>query len=283
MGCGVGCGGEVAARGYDGGDERPASPAPPPEPVHDAAPAPPRDAGTDLGPSPLPTGTPDATATPDATPDPRGAPDASPPSDGDAAPRLDGDAGAPDVPPLLCSPDADIPDAEVLAYAPVAPHLGACSPTVLAAYIAACYSSGSTENECEAWYADAGNESCIECLIPTDSAGTPTDTGALLVDRGGDAWTANFPGCFALVDPTNGPACAGVLEPQQQCEFQACGACATVSASNACFDDVGAAGAACSGYDLTPCSAFVSDAGFTVAACATPEAAINTICGTGPS
>ncbi len=276
----VGCGGEVSARAFDGGNDVAASPAS--DPTWEASTAHPDvDGGL--------TSTRDATATPDATtPDatstpPTATPDAGPPPD--AGGPLDGDVGArdaaPSVPPLLCSGDAAVPDADILGYVPVVQRLGACSPTILGAYIADCYSVDSTEATCQAFYADAGDQSCVECLIPTDGAGHPTNNGGLLVDPAGEAWTANFPACLALVDPTNGPACAEVLEPQQQCELQACGGCATASSSNACLDALGAAGAACSGYDLTPCNAYFSDAGFSLAACATPEAAINVICGTG--
>ena len=268
----VACGGRLAG---NGGDDVAVDPGA--DPSVDAATPHPRDAGTDVGVTRI---TPDATP----TPGPKATPDAQAVRDAQGGPPADAgaDDAAPDVAPFLCSPDAAIPDADVPAYVAVAQRLGACSPAVLAAYIAACYTNDSTETECDDWYADAGNASCIECLIPTDSAGQTTNNGGLLLDPAGYAVSANLPGCIALVDPKNGPACAEVLELQEQCQFQACGGCEIASTSDACFADVGASGGACSGYDVTACNAYVSDAGVPLAACATPTAVIDVICGAGP-
>jgi uncharacterized membrane protein YqiK len=100
----------------------------------------------------------------------------------------------------------------------------------------------------------------------------------------------NVPGCLALADPANGPACAAALEPWIQCYAEACSSaeCAATSATfNACITTVDASGAACyaklaAAHQGTVCQADLGSGGFIDTKCNTSTQVLNAICGTGP-
>jgi hypothetical protein len=97
----------------------------------------------------------------------------------------------------------------------------------------------------------------------------------------------NTPGCIALEDKTNGPACAQALEPLIQCEFQACNsaackadtnpadqqACATAADTGACSTQYNSA--------LTACQTDYADGGAATTLCGTDPQIIDAICGSG--
>jgi hypothetical protein len=50
----------------------------------------------------------------------------------------------------------------------------------------------------------------------------PLGTGGFLPIPGTTYVTSNIPGCIAILDPANGPACAQAFEPLVICELEAC-------------------------------------------------------------
>ena len=145
-------------------------------------------------------------------------------------------------------------------------------------FLMACTGATGSQTACNAFTGDATNMTCLGCLVPMAA-----NTGALLVDTSGSPWGLNAPGCVALADPSNGPACAMALAPLFQCEHAACSsaACANVD-TTACQSeaDMGA----CSTQVMaanTACAADFSDGGAGTTTCGTSLGVITEICGNG--
>jgi hypothetical protein len=129
---------------------------------------------------------------------------------------------------------------------------------------------------------------CLACLLPgIADGGAGINTGGLLTDYsimlnlGGNA-----PGCVALVDPTNGPACAAKYEPWIQCLVNSgCYTCMTGSAFKFCSGIVNGNGGVCASEYTAfqgACSADLADGGaFNGGACTDQTQILSVICGNG--
>jgi hypothetical protein len=97
------------------------------------------------------------------------------------------------------------------------------------------------------------------------------------------AFSANYPGCVALVDTSGGPACAADLEPLFQCEAFACSECTSTTDFDNCIGAVQKG--ACSTYftsEQSSCATEIADGGsLTSGACSTDQDVINVVCGSG--
>jgi hypothetical protein len=178
-----------------------------------------------------------------------------------------------------CIVATSIPTSDVPPYAPVMQQKS-CSSAQIAAFSGACFGSTSSPGSCTSFFSDAG--ACGNCLLPLDG-GAP-NSGAVLVDSTGlDIVSVNTPGCIALADPTNGPACARQLEPLFLCETQACGSpdcqaspaatyteCLTASQSGACSAEYA---------NASVCNVEYLDGGAAVGACASATQVLSVICG----
>jgi hypothetical protein len=129
---------------------------------------------------------------------------------------------------------------------------------------------------------DAANAGCIACMYGLIDGGT-VSTGGVLFDSMGVALDFNVPGCIALADPTNGPACAAALEPAIQCVSAACNtpacmanpsevtSCETTAESGACLTEVET--------EQSACAIDEGDGGVGTTTCSTPTGILTTICG----
>jgi hypothetical protein len=70
------------------------------------------------------------------------------------------------------------------------------------------------------------NLACYQCISPQSDAGTQLATGGFVPIPGTTYVTSNIAGCMAILDPTNGPACAQAFEPLVVCELSACSSAA---------------------------------------------------------
>jgi hypothetical protein len=173
---------------------------------------------------------------------------------------------------------------DVPPYTTVVQQLGACSAIQISGFITACEASPQTPTACNNWQDDAANAACDICLFdsPVDAAMAGYG-GAMLIDAAGTEFlSGNSPGCIALKDTANGPACATNLEPLIQCEDFACDSCATQTDFDTCLGAVQTG--ACSTYfkaEQSSCATDLADGGVYLADCANDSAIINVICGTG--
>jgi len=208
-------------------------------------------------------------------------PDGSIEMAGDSGPPLPVNDGGP------CISLTTVPPSQIPAYTTVSPQLDACNGTQISDFVSACTASGASASACSSFQTTPGNTGCMACLFPKSSSGAAMNTGGVLLDYAGKAIVGvNTPGCIALADPKNGPACAAVLEPLYQCEEQACSSadCVTSDAGTyqMCLD--GAEMGACSSQSSaasSTCTPDYEDGGAALVACATDTLILNEICGTG--
>lgn len=185
-----------------------------------------------------------------------------------------------------CLVATSVPASQVPGYATVNQQLDACSSTQIGGFVSNCASSGATPGACTAFQTASANTGCVACLFPGNHGGTQNTGGVLLDATGTIIVGVNTPGCIALADPTNGPACAAALEPLFQCEVAACGSadcrtatasvyqtCETMSESGACASEYAASTA--------KCTREYTDAGAAITACATTAQVLDRICGSG--
>jgi hypothetical protein len=110
--------------------------------------------------------------------------------------------------------------------------------------------------------------------------GNPANTGALLLNSSNQLIDDNMPGCIALKDPTNGPACAMALEPDIQCEHASCASCGDPTSFDTCRQATLGAGGPCnSEANGVKTACFKESAAST--SCASMQDVINVICGAG--
>jgi hypothetical protein len=185
-----------------------------------------------------------------------------------------------------CVVATSVPAGQVPAYVPVVQQLNRCSTAQIGDFVSSCTGSTSSPTACDTFQTATANADCMACLIPTTDGGAGTNSGAILLDYSGTLIVGpNTPGCIALADPTNGPACAAGLEPLFQCETQACGSAdcrtATASAYEVCLMST-ETGACMAQYNASaPCASEYTDGGAAVGACATDTQILNVICGAG--
>jgi hypothetical protein len=154
---------------------------------------------------------------------PDGAPVACPPASDDAGPE-----GG-----VTCSP-VSLPSFQEH-FVPPNPPSSVCT-TAQIAMVVTCLTSNSPD--CTAFVSpDAGNKTCIECMVSPPSAAS---YGPIIIDSTDNVDTLNVGGCIALVDPCQMP-CAYAATAVQQCHFAACASCplstaAGLQAFNACSD-----------------------------------------------
>ncbi len=154
-------------------------------------------------------------------------------------------------------------------YTKTVPQPGVCTAAEITAFETAC-GDAYTASACDAWLTaniapgDAGGgTACGNCIF------TPTTVayqGAayLACDDTSCVFDPNYEACVAIVDPTNGPACAAAWDPLQQCSGAQCGDCGTAATYGTCSDTVAATGGACSQYAsqfATGCATDLGDGG----------------------
>lgn len=161
----------------------------------------------------------------------------------------------------VCTPLASVPASDVPSYVPVQPMSGACQQGQITAFVTACASSTSSSTSCDNWQQDPNNSECDACILPSDGLGNLQATGGVMVNAQGGFFTQNTPGCLALVDPTNGPACAAQLEPLLQCQYQACANC-PLGTGLTCGPIADGPGGACAQYTIPACATdYLADGG----------------------
>jgi hypothetical protein len=114
-----------------------------------------------------------------------------------------------------CAP-ASLPDA-TFPWRPAQRELGACTPALIAGFIASCISDTSNEAACKAYFADEKGVVCGDCI---DSDLGDSMYGAAI--QSGGVVQLNIGGCIALVDPCN-QACAEANEAALLCGAASCG------------------------------------------------------------
>jgi len=199
---------------------------------------------------------------------------------GSSGPSQSGDAGP-------CMPLSSVPSTNLPSYATVVPMAGACNSMQMSGFMSACVGQGATRDNCVSWA--KSNSMCAECIIQSTDAGV-TETGAILFSSMGGPVGGNVPGCIALADPTNGPACAVQFEPVIQCVALACAECADQQSFSNCEAAARATTGACAGVSSaaqTLCANDLGSNGVGVTKCGygtsneLPDV-INVICGAGP-
>jgi hypothetical protein len=95
----------------------------------------------------------------------------------------------------------------------------------------------------------------------------------------------NVAGCIALTDTTGGTACAGALQPLEECDDAACNDCLTTSASETSIEqcETSAESGACASYVQSVnslCAADFADGG-AGNTCSDATYIVNRFCGTG--
>ncbi len=113
-----------------------------------------------------------------------------------------------------CLVATSVPMSQVPGYVSVHQQLNACSSTQLTTFVSACVATTAMPGPCNTFQTDTANKGCMGCLFP-GTPGSPTEnSGGMLVDSTGTIIVAvNTPGCIALANPANGPACASAIEP----------------------------------------------------------------------
>jgi hypothetical protein len=150
-------------------------------------------------------------------------------------------------------------------------------------YLTACLGPSSTNQTCTAFVnASTSNLTCYQCIAPQADGGAQLATGGFVPVPGTTYVTTNTPGCIAILDPTNGPACAQAYEPLVMCELAACtsGTCPT---DQTCQPRARAGACSTEFADAqTKCAADLTDGG-AGAPCLnyTDTQILNVICGTG--
>ena len=138
-----------------------------------------------------------------------------------------GEAGsdAPADGPGTECPPPDPVDYTPPAFARVVTHPGACSAAAIADFVAACgFTSGGVAT-CAAWQAANVTDGGVSCGSCIDA---PNNTGAIRLDPGApnhSLFASGFPntaGCFQVLDPIHGPACAGPYNNLFGCLATAC-------------------------------------------------------------
>lgn len=191
-----------------------------------------------------------------------------------------GDGGA-------CMPPQNIPSASVPGYVPVMGMYMSCDAMQISGFISSCVAQGATGMGCAQW-ANA-NATCAGCIVQGTDAGA-TETGAILFNAMGAPVSGNVPGCIALADAANGPACAQQLEPVMQCVALACNTCSNQQTFAACEKAARASGGACGNYSSaadSPCAGDLGSNGVGATKCGYGTSSelqdvINVICGSGP-
>ncbi|HEX8793028.1 MAG TPA: hypothetical protein VF765_18920 [Polyangiaceae bacterium] len=186
-----------------------------------------------------------------------------------------------------CMPPSSLPSTNFPQYATVAPMANACNSMQITGFISACVAQGATGMNCASW-ANA-NSTCAGCIVQGTDAGA-TETGAILFDANGKPVSGNVPGCVAIADPTNGPACAAQLEPLMQCVAVACGMCTDQASFSSCEQAARASGGVCGSLSSAakmPCAGDMGSNGVGLTKCGYGtqnelQDVINVICGTGP-
>ena len=154
-----------------------------------------------------------------------------------------------------------------------------CQATDIQGFIAACLATGATNTTCNTWFtansalasADGGGgTACGNCLFDPNN---PDVGGLYWSPTAGQSigFAPNYGGCIALVDTTNGPACAAALDNFNFCDEWFCGDCASSATTTSCESGQNAAGAACGAYSATyqgdggtgssPCDTDLADGG----------------------
>ncbi len=204
-----------------------------------------------------------------------------------------------------CPYSDTFPPAGFPAYATPAKGSGACTASDISAFIAACIGSSASASGCNTWFTtnsalasaagDAGT-ACGNCLFnPTNPAlGGVYYTATPSNNIGFDP---NYGACYALVDTTNGPACAAAFDNINACDEYLCGDCAAAQATT-CEQGLNGTGGACA-TDLTTfntaCATDYADGGIADTTCAPThvfdpsdttltfdfEFVANLVCGTG--
>jgi hypothetical protein len=98
--------------------------------------------------------------------------------------------------------------------------------------------------------------------------------------------TFNVSGCIALLDKTDGTACAQALAPLLECDDAACSTCFTASPDETLVDEcyTTAESGACSSYVGSAnslCASDFADGGVANTSCQDPTTVVNLFCGTG--
>jgi hypothetical protein len=191
--------------------------------------------------------------------------------------------GAPTDGPA-CTAPTSIPANDLPGYTAPVPVPNACTATQLASFISGCDSETQSMSACDMFQTDPSNQGCITCLFDYNDGGVAGNGGGLLLSAAGGAFVGgNLPGCIALEDTTNGPACAAELEPLVQCQAFGCNTCDSQMSYDDCIMAVNAG--ACMSYlnaVQTPCMMDLADGGVFFTKCSDDSAIINVICGTGP-
>jgi hypothetical protein len=180
------------------------------------------------------------------------------------------------------TPLSSVPTGDVPPYVPALQQINACNAAQIAGYLAACVNTGATQAACTAWYQASANAVCAGCINPANTAGAPSNAGAVVTVSGQQY--LNIPGCIALADPTNGPACAGALQPSFECQDVACADCVGASSTLQLQCYTSATSGACASYttsaDSLCATDFATDAGAGIE-CESPQFIVNEFCGTG--
>jgi len=189
-----------------------------------------------------------------------------------------------------CQPRATVNPQDLLPYATVQQRVNACTGTQISGFLVAC-GTDPTSSNCVTFRNDAANATCMSCMLGINDAGTPTNTGGMLISASGVPFTTNTPGCIALLDQGTGSACAQVLEPLLQCDIAACGntGCASTADFLKCTDVSHSGSGACAQAfaSSAPCAADFQDGGVALTKCnggpdlSSPQLDLNAICGTG--
>ena len=183
-------------------------------------------------------------------------------------PSLDGPSGDLSSPgadagiapaPIACPPTSSsyfVPQT----YVPATAHLGACSPSDIADFLAQCIDPGST---CGAWFAANvpgkadGGTPCGACID------NPNNSGGLWTDPL-EQFGPNYGGCIQLKDPVHGAACASALNNATGCEAVACEPCPDFNPNDYYVCVAAADATECSAYapvESTACAVDGADGG----------------------
>lgn len=153
-----------------------------------------------------------------------------------------------------------------------------CQSSDISAFIAACIASTATSTGCNTWFTSnsglasadgGGGTACGNCLFNE----TNPDLGGMWygITEGGDiSFGPNYGACIALVDTTNGTACATAYDSNQACNAYLCGDCASSGTAITCDQTVNATGAACSASATstnTACATDFADGGVADTTC----------------
>lgn len=196
-------------------------------------------------------------------------------------------SGGPGADAAACMAPSSLPNTNFPPYVTVSSMPNACTSMQIQGFISACVQMGATGNGCGSWA--NSNAACAGCIAQSGDAG-PNESGAILFDGSGRPISGNVPGCIALADTANGPACATQLEPLMQCVAAACGTCSDQTSFSSCEKAARASGGVCGNFSSVaemPCAGDMAANGVAANKCGygtQSELAdvINVICGAGP-